>query len=44
VLFSKKLAELLGWEGPITIIMWYLISGVVIRIISPTFGRLVAKE
>lgn len=44
ILFSKKLAELVGWEGPLTIIGWYAISGAFIRAISPTFGKLVAQE
>ena len=42
ILFSKKLAELVGWEGPLTIIGWYAISGAFIRALSPTFGKLVA--
>jgi ATP-binding cassette subfamily D (ALD) protein 3 len=44
VLFSKKLAELVGWEGPAMIIVWYLMSGMVIKSISPPFGKLVAME
>ena len=44
VLFSRKLAELVGWEGPVITILWYFISGVVIRFISPSFGRLTAIE
>jgi ATP-binding cassette subfamily D (ALD) protein 3 len=44
VLFSKKLAELVGWEGPALIIGWYFISGIIIRFISPPFGQLTAIE
>ena len=44
VLFSKKLAELVGWEGPSMIVGWYFFSGVIIRLISPPFGKLTAVE
>jgi len=43
-LFSKKLAELVGWEGPILTVGWYFLSGIVLRKISPPFGNLVADE
>ena len=43
-MFSKKLSELLGWEGPLMMISWYFISGVFIRFITPTFGKLVAIQ
>jgi ATP-binding cassette, subfamily D (ALD), member 3 len=42
ILFSRKLAELVGWEGPGMIFAWYFISGVIIRFISPAFGKLTA--
>jgi ATP-binding cassette subfamily D (ALD) protein 3 len=44
VLFSRKLAELVGWEGPALTIGWYFFSGIVIRFISPAFGQLTAIE
>lgn len=44
ILFSKKLAELVGWEGPAITIGWYFFSGIIIRFISPAFGRLTAIE
>jgi len=44
VLFSRKLAELVGWQGPAMTFAWYAISGVIIRLISPPFGRLTAIE
>jgi ATP-binding cassette subfamily D (ALD) protein 3 len=44
VLFSRKLAELVGWQGPAMMIAWYFMSGVVIRFITPTFGKLVAIQ
>lgn len=43
-LFSKKLSDLVGWEGPAVIIAWYFVSGTVIRYISPPFGLLTAQE
>jgi len=38
VLFSKKLAEHVGWKGPILAGLWYVLSGFVIKTISPPFG------
>lgn len=44
VLFSRKLSELVGWQGPALTVSWYAFSGVIIRLISPPFGRLTAHE
>ena len=44
ILFSKKLAEVVGWEGPALIFAWYAISGFLIRVFSPSFGKLTAVE
>lgn len=44
VMFSKKLAELVGWLGPAIVVVWYFISGCIIRIVSPAFGKLTALE
>jgi ATP-binding cassette subfamily D (ALD) protein 3 len=44
ILFSRKLAELVGWEGPAMIFAWYGLSGVIIKTISPAFGRMTAVE
>ena len=44
ILFSKKLAELVGIEGPLLVFAWYLVSGIIIRFISPPFGKLTAIE
>jgi ATP-binding cassette subfamily D (ALD) protein 3 len=43
-LFSVKLSALVGIEGPLIIIGWYLASGLVIRFISPSFGKLTVIE
>lgn len=44
ILFSRKLAELLGWVGPTALIGWYLGSAVVLKVISPSFGVLYAGQ
>ena len=44
ILFSRKLAEIMGWSGPIVVILWYLLSGVVLKLVSPPFGKLIAGE
>lgn len=43
-LFSKRLAELVGWQGPALTFAWYAFSGFIIKNISPSFGRLTAVE
>ena len=42
LLFSRKLAELVGWIGPAIVVVWYFISGMFIKFISPPFGKLTA--
>jgi ATP-binding cassette subfamily D (ALD) protein 3 len=42
ILFSRKLSELVGWTGPTLVGLWYLLSGLIIKIISPPFGKLTA--
>ena len=44
VFFTRKLSELVGWEGPALIFSWYGLSGFVIKAISPPFGKLTAQE
>lgn len=44
ILFSRKLAELVGWQGPAMTFAWYGFSGFIIKTISPSFGRLTAIE
>ena len=43
-LFSRKLSELVGWQGPAMTFAWYAFSGFIIKLISPPFGRLTAAE
>jgi len=42
VLFSLKLSELMGWQGPLSVVGYYAISFLLIRLISPPFGTLAA--
>lgn len=44
ILFSQKLAEIMGWSGPIIVIAWYIFSGLLLKFISPPFGKLIAGE
>jgi ATP-binding cassette subfamily D (ALD) protein 3 len=44
ILFSKKLSELVGWTGPGLVLLWYFISGFLIKLVSPPFGKLIAIE
>ena len=44
ILFTRKLSESLGYEGPLLMIGWYFISGFMMRFIAPPFGKLTAIE
>ena len=44
ILFSRKLSELVGWQGPLAVVIWYLFSGVIIKWVSPAFGKMTAVE
>jgi ATP-binding cassette subfamily D (ALD) protein 3 len=44
VLFSRKLAELVGWGAPLVVCLWYTLSGLFIRLVSPPFGKLIALQ
>jgi ABC-type uncharacterized transport system fused permease/ATPase subunit len=44
ILFSRKLAEIMGWSGPLVVIAWYLLSALLLKVISPPFGKLIAGE
>jgi len=44
ILFTRKLSETLGYEGPLLMIAWYVLSGFVMRFIAPPFGKLTAIE
>ncbi len=42
IMFSRKLADLVGWQGPAAVVSWYLISGIILKFVSPPFGKLTA--
>ena len=42
ILFSRKLSDLVGWQGPTAVILWYFLSGVALKFISPAFGKMIA--
>lgn len=44
ILFSRKLSELVGWQGPAAISLWYLVSGFILKWVSPAFGKMTAIE
>lgn len=44
IMFSRKLSELVGWAGPGLVVLWYLVSGFIIKVVSPPFGKLTAIE
>jgi ATP-binding cassette subfamily D (ALD) protein 3 len=43
-LFSRKLSENLGGRGPLSMIIWSIFCGWVIRTFSPPFGTLIAEQ
>lgn len=44
IFFTKKLAETIGFGGPAMLIGWYFISGVMMKFITPPFGKLAAIQ
>ena len=42
VLFVRKLSETMGYQGPMLMILWYIMSAVVLKFIAPPFGKLTA--
>jgi ATP-binding cassette subfamily D (ALD) protein 3 len=44
ILFSQRLANELGWQGPTLSASWYLVAAIIIKFISPSFGKMVAIE
>ena len=43
-MFSRKLAELIGLEGPLSVMGSFAFSGLVIKLVSPPFGRMIAMQ
>ena len=44
IMFTQKLAETMGIEGPIYCFGWYSISALTLKLVSPKFGKLTAIE
>lgn len=44
VFFTRKLSELVGYEGPALAYGWYVLAGILIKNVSPSFGKLTAQE
>ncbi len=44
ILFTRKLSETIGYEGPLLMVAWYVITGMLMRFIAPPFGTLTAIE
>ena len=44
ILFSRNLTGIMGSDKPLMVIGWYLFTAVIIRTISPAFGKLIAME
>ena len=44
ILFSQKLAEYVTWRGPFYALFSYSITSVIMRYVSPAFGRMRATE
>lgn len=43
-MFGRKLSEILGVMGPVYIILWYFVCGLILRSVSPSFGMLIAQQ
>jgi ATP-binding cassette subfamily D (ALD) protein 3 len=44
VLFIKKLAETIGYSGPGMLVGWFVVSGLLMKVITPSFGKLAAIQ
>lgn len=44
IFFTRKLSQTIGWGGPSMLIGWYVASGILMRFITPPFGKLAALE
>ena len=41
-MFGRKLSEILGVKGPVLIIAWYFVCGLIVKLITPPFGQMIA--
>jgi ATP-binding cassette subfamily D (ALD) protein 3 len=44
VLFTRKLSTTMGYQGPFIMMGWFFVSGLLMRYMSPAFGKLTAIE
>lgn len=44
VLFIKKLSETIGYSGPGMLVGWFVVSGLLMKVITPSFGKLAAIQ
>lgn len=44
IFFTRKLAQTIGFAGPAMLIGWYFASGILMKFITPPFGKLTAIE
>ncbi len=42
IMFSRKLSQSVGWEGPGIVIGWYFIAGFLMKAVAPPFGKMMA--
>lgn len=42
-MFSRKLSQLVGWEGPGIMFGWYFLCGFIMKTIAPPFGQMTKK-
>jgi ATP-binding cassette subfamily D (ALD) protein 3 len=43
ILFSRKLSQTIGYKSPILMTLWYLFAGVIIKKVTPNFGKLMSN-
>lgn len=44
ILFTRKLAKTMGYQGPILMILWYVLCAIVLKYIAPPFGKMIAVQ
>ena len=44
ILMFRKLSETMGYTSPILMMIWYGISAIILKAITPAFGKLIAKQ
>jgi ATP-binding cassette subfamily D (ALD) protein 3 len=44
ILFTRKLSTITGWQGPLIMYCYFIISGIIKKSIMPPLGKLTARE